>query len=309
MSAPLSFTPTRGLGQSAAEVEAATMTQRVVVTGGSGKLGRSTVRDLAASGWAVVNFDKNPSPEPLPAIFVQIDLEDMGQVIENLVEVDSQYKGVDAIVHLAAIPAAGMQASSRQFQTNTMSTYNILEASRKLGIKNLVLASSETLLGLPLDPWFPERIPMDESSERRPESAYSLTKLLGEVMADQYTRWNPTTKIISLRFSNVLLPEDYAKFESWQNNPKVRRWNLWGYIDARDGAQAIRKSLEYVTIGHHQFVIANNNTVMRAPNDELVAKEFPGVPYTPTPGPNDTLLSIAKAKRELGFEPQFDWKP
>lgn len=60
-------------------------------------------------------------------------------------------------------------------------TYNILEASRKLGIKNLVLASSETLLGLPFAPWVPDYIPVDENSPRRPESAYSLSKLVGEV--------------------------------------------------------------------------------------------------------------------------------
>ncbi|GBE87497.1 hypothetical protein SCP_1101740 [Sparassis crispa] len=307
----MSFAPNRGLGVPIAEFNAAPKSPRVVVTGGSGKLGRSTVLDLVAHGWNVVNFDKAAPPKDghQEVVFVRVDLEDMGQVMENLVEVDSRYRGVDAIVHLAALPAAGLEASSHQFRLNTMATYNILEASRKLGIKNLVLASSETLIGLPLDPWLPEYIPMDENSERRPESAYSLSKLVGEVMADQYCRWDPTTKIISLRFSNVLLPEDYARFESWQNNPKVRRWNLWGYIDARDGAQGIRKSLEYKTTGHHQYIIANNNTVMREPNSELLAKEFPGVPYKSTPGHNDTLLSIEKAKRELGYAPQFDWKP
>ncbi|KDQ62136.1 hypothetical protein JAAARDRAFT_122584 [Jaapia argillacea MUCL 33604] len=311
MSQILSFTPEIGLGLPAAEVLSAPKRPRAVVTGGSGKLGRSTVVDLLAHGWNVVNFDKVPPPPGSgheDAIFVCTELEDMGQVMENLLEVDCRYKGVDAIVHLAALPSAGMMGSSTQFRLNTMATYNLLEAARKLGIKNIVLASSETLLGLPLDPWVPDYIPMDENSPRRPESAYALSKLLGETMAQEYCRWDPTTKIINLRFSNVILANEYERFETWQNDPKPRRWNLWGYIDARDGAQSIRKSLEYKAVGHHQYIIANNNTVMRTPNDKLVAAEFPGVPYTPTKGSHDTLLSIEKAKRELGFEPKWDWK-
>ncbi|KAI0951775.1 hypothetical protein AcV7_007779 [Taiwanofungus camphoratus] len=308
---PVSFTSTRALGVPADSIAADSIRPpRVVVTGGSGKLGRATVIDLLEHGWEVVNFDKAPPPAQAPreAIFMRTGLEDMGQVMENLIEVDTKYRGINAIVHLAALPAPGMMASSAQFQLNTMATYNILEASRKLGIKNLVLASSETLLGLPLNPWLPDSIPMDENSPRRPESAYSLSKLVGEVMAGEYSRWDPDTKIMSLRFSNVILPEDYANFETWQNDPKIRKWNLWGYIDARDGAQGIRKSLEYKVTGHHQYIIANSNTVMRAPNADLVAACFPGVPFTPTAGPNDTLLSIDKAKRELGFEPRWNWK-
>jgi len=110
------------------------------------------------------------------------------------------------------------------------STYNVLEACRKVGIKNIVLASSETLIGIPFDPHPPASLPITEEHERRPESAYSLSKLMGETMAEQYTRWDPELKIVSLRFSNVMLPHEYAAFESWQKDPKARYWNCWGYI-------------------------------------------------------------------------------
>ncbi|KZT13316.1 NAD(P)-binding protein [Laetiporus sulphureus 93-53] len=310
MSRPLSFTAERALALPADEFEAAAKKPRVVVTGGSGKLGRAAVVDLFENGWEVINFDRAAPPPSAPKeiIFIHTELQDMGQVMENLIEVDTKYKKIDAIVHLAALPAPGMMASSTQFSLNAMSTYNILEASRKLGIKNLVLASSETLLGLPFSPWLPDRIPVDENSPRRPESAYSLSKLVGEVMSEEYARWDPSTKIVSLRFSNVQSPEDYAAFETWQKDPMIRKWNLFGYIDARDGAQAIRKSLEYKATGHHQFLIANSNTTMRVPNADLVAACFPGIPYMPTKGKNDTLLSIDKAKRELGYSPKWDWK-
>lgn len=111
-----------------------------------------------------------------------------------------------------------------------ISTYNVLEACRKLRIKNVVLASSETLIGIPFDPHPPTSLPITEEHERRPESAYSLSKLVGETMAEQYTRWDPELKVISLRFSNVMLPQEYSTFEGWQNDPVARYWNCWGYI-------------------------------------------------------------------------------
>jgi len=211
---------------------------RVIVTGGSGKLGRSTVEHLSRD-WEVISVDTRRPPNisedgktGLGGAYrlVEIDLEDMGSVLETFHSCDMGYRGVDAVVHLAAIPSPGQTSSSRQFRTNVMSTYNVLEACRKLGIKNVVLASSETLIGIPFDPHMPEFLPITEENARRPESAYSLSKLVGEVVAQEYCRWDPKAKIVSLRFSNVMLPQEYAKFEDWQEDPKARYWNAWGYI-------------------------------------------------------------------------------
>jgi len=189
-----------------------------------------------------------------------------------------------------------------------MSTYNVLEACRKLKIKNVVLASSETLIGIPFDPHGPGSLPITEEHERKPESAYSLSKLMGETMAEQYCRWDPSTKIISLRFSNVMLPEEYKTFESWQEDPMARYWNCWGYIDARDGAQSVSKSLASSMKGHHQYLIAAEDTCMRMSNEELVKAAFPKAKYNATAGKNDTLLSIEKAKKEIGFRPAYKWQ-
>ncbi|SNX86920.1 related to NAD-dependent epimerase/dehydratase [Melanopsichium pennsylvanicum] len=301
---------------------------RVVVTGGSGKLGRATVAHLAASGYEVINFDrvrpKTASEDGKTGIggayrLVEIDLSDMGQVLEALMEVDMAYKGIDAIVHLAAMPSPGQSSSSKQFNTNVSSTYNVLEAARKLGITNLVLASSETLIGIPLDIQ-PSSLPITEESPLLPESAYSLSKLVGETLAEQFCRWskqshrNPTggeMKIVSMRFSNVMLEEEYATFESWQDDVKKRYWNCWGYIDARDGAEAIKLALEKKDLkGHHAFIIANNNTVMKTSSKDLVQQVFPDVPYKPlNDDPNVTVLSNEKAKKVLGWQPKYDWKP
>jgi nucleoside-diphosphate-sugar epimerase len=279
---------------------------RVVVTGGSGKLGRACVRDLVEHGYDVLNADRVPSSDPR-CPFVSVDVEDMGEVMGVLGPLDDRHERVDAVVHLAAIPAPGMTPNATVFRLNAISTYNVFEAARRLGIANVVWASSETLLGLPLDiP--PAAIPIDEEQAARPESAYSLSKLVGEVMAAEFCRWDPALKIAGLRFSNVMEPHEYADFPGFDADATVRKWNLWGYIDARDGAQAIRMALEADFTGAEAFIIANADTVMSRPNAELVAEVFPGVPFDDAVGANETLLSIEKARRMLGYEPEHSWR-
>jgi nucleoside-diphosphate-sugar epimerase len=280
---------------------------RVVVTGGSGKVGRACVSDLLAHGYEVVNIDAVPPKVDQGCSFTQIDLTDYGQVIEAFSEIDSRYKGVDAVVHLGAIPAPGLRANAVTFRNNSLSSYNVMSAVRRLGIKNLVWASSETVLGLPFDVP-PPYVPVDEDYPPRPESSYSLAKTLDEEMARQFCRWEPDLKIIGLRFSNVMEIADYERFPSFDADASLRKWNLWAYIDARDGAQAIRKALEYTGKGFDVFIIANADTVMTRSNDELLEECFPNVPVKKAFGPNETLLSIDKARRVLGYEPQHSWR-
>ncbi len=280
--------------------------KRVVVTGGSGKLGRAVVRDLVEHGYAVINVDAVPSRDDL-CPFIQTDVEDMGQVLETMSQVDDRYRSVDAVVHLAAIPAPGRLPNGRLFQINMISTFNVFEAARRLGVHNVVWASSETVLGLPFDTP-PPYIPVDEEYRGRPESVYSLSKHLGEEMAREYCRWDSSMKIIGLRFSNVMEPEDYERFPSFEDDLGSRKWNLWAYIDARDGAQAVRKSLEFQATGAEIFIIASSDGVMTTPNDELVAAHYPDTSYKPGRNPNETLLSIEKARARLGYEPQFTWR-
>jgi len=171
----------------------------------------------------------------------------------------------------------------------------------------VVFASSETVLGLPFDTP-PPYIPVDEEYYPRPETAYSLGKLLDETMAAQFCRWDPTLKMVGLRFSNVMDVEDYKAFPAFDADPHKRKWNLWGYIDARDGAQAVRRGIEAEFKGFEAFIIANADTVMRRDNASLVAEVFPGVPIKGSLSNNGTLLSIEKARRLLDYHPQFSWK-
>jgi nucleoside-diphosphate-sugar epimerase len=280
---------------------------RVVVTGGSGKLGRGVVEHLLAQGFDVVNIDRAPSPSPSTALFVRADLTVYGQAFEVLTAVDDRYEGVDALVHLAAMPAPGLVTNSATFANNMVTTFNVFTAAIAAGIKNIVWASSETVLGLPFETP-PPYVPIDEEYPGRPESTYALVKHLEEKMAVELCRWNPDLKMIALRFSNVMAVEDYAEFPSFDSDPKLRSWNLWSYIDRRDAAQAVHKALEYEVKGTDVFIIANQDTVMTRPNSELLAELFPQVPVKAEFGPNQTLLSIDKARRLLGYEPEHGWR-
>jgi len=280
---------------------------RIVVTGGSGKLGRAAVAELLVHGHEVWNADVAPPREPSAARFTRVDLTDFGQVYELLQGIDEGWKPIDGLVHLAAIPGPAQAPNAALFDNNIRGSFHVFAAARHAGIRNIVWASSETLLGLPFDTP-PPYVPVDEEYPVRPESAYSLAKALDEEMARHFCRWDPGLKMIGLRFSNVMEPADYERFTAFDADPLLRKWNLWGYIDARDGAQAIRLALEHDATGMDVFIIANADTVMGRSSAELLAEVFPDVPVRKQLGEHETLLSIDKARRILGYEPQFSWR-
>jgi nucleoside-diphosphate-sugar epimerase len=282
----------------------------VAVTGSSGKLGRHVVAHLAEHGHRVIALDRVPDPASRAAAFVRVDLTDFGQVTEALTHVDDVHDGIDAVVHLAAIPAPGLTTNAATFSNNITATYNVFAAARRAGIRSVVWASSETVLGLPFETP-PPYIPVDEEYHPRPESTYSLVKTLEEEMARQFCRWQPDLTMVGLRFSNVMDEQDYAQFPGFDADARARSWNLWGYIDGRDGAQAVRLALEHCargTGGVEVFVIANADTVMSRSSAELAAEVFPDVPVTRTLGEHETLLSIEKARRVLGYAPAHSWR-
>lgn len=277
---------------------------RIAVTGGSGKLGRNVVRRLAQDGHEVLNLDRTGERG---RGFVQVDLRNYGQVVDVILGLDDRHKGFDAVVHLGAIPAPGLVPDAATFENNMLSTYNVFQAARRAGIKKIVYASSETVLGLPFDV-DPPYIPVDEEYPARPESTYSMVKHLEEQMALQLTRWDPELSIVGLRFSNVMDPEDYEAFPSFDADPTLRKWNLWGYIDGRDGAQAVVRALENGRPGFEAFIVANEDTVMNRSSASLAAEVFPNVRVTKELGEHETMLSIDKAKRLLGYAPEHSWR-
>ncbi len=277
---------------------------KIAVTGGNGKLGRHVVRRLTDDGHQVLTLDRAGTRSPG---LVVVDLRNYGQVLDALLGVDDRHDGFDAVVHLGAIPAPGILPDAATFENNMLSTYNVFQAARRAGIKKVVYASSETVLGLPFDV-DPPYIPVDEEYPARPESTYSLVKKLEEQMAVEMTRWDPDLSIVGLRFSNVMDIEDYERFPSFDSDAMLRKWNLWGYIDGRDGALAVVKALENGKPGFEAFIVANADTVMSRSSASLAAEVFPAVKVTKELGEHETMLSIDKARRLLGFEPEHSWR-
>lgn len=279
---------------------------RVAVTGSSGKLGRAVVDHLLEHGRDVVALDRSPSPRA-DVVSSVVDLTDFGQAVEAFSGIDDRPDGIDALVHLAAIPAPGLRTNASTFANNMTASYNTYTAALRAGVRKIVWASSETVLGLPFDEP-PPYVPVDEEYPPRPNSTYSLVKTLEEELARQLCRWYPDLSMIGLRFSNVMYPEDYAQFPVFDTDPRLRKWNLWAYIDARDGAQAVRRALAHDTTGPDVFIIANSDTVMSRRNDALLDEVFPGVARKRPVGRHETLLSIDKARRVLGYEPEHTWR-
>jgi nucleoside-diphosphate-sugar epimerase len=273
---------------------------RIVVTGGAGKAGRAVVRDLLEHGYDVVSVDMLRDPNLAEGQQLVADLADYGQTVDAL-------RGADVVVHLAAIPAPGLKPDELTFRVNTTSTYNVFAAAALLGLSRVVWASSETTIGLPFERELPRYAPIDEEHPLLPESSYALSKVVSEEMARQFSRWNGIPHV-GLRFSNVMEPHDYERFPGFWDDAQLRRWNLWGYVDARDVAQSCRLALEADLSGAEVFIIAAADTVMNRPSADLMADVYPDVELREGVGEFGTLLSIEKARRLLGYEPAFSWR-
>jgi nucleoside-diphosphate-sugar epimerase len=270
---------------------------KIVVTGGSGKTGRWVVGDLRDRGHDVLNVDWSHDGSD-HGLCVVADLTDPGQTQELI-------HGADAVVHLAAIPAPGIRSEAETFRINSISTYNVFAAVVASGVQRVVWASSETVLGLPFDTP-PSFAPIDETIERRPESSYSLSKVVGEEMAVQFSR-RSGMPFLGLRFSNIMEPPDYQMFPDFWDDPRLRKWNLWGYVDVRDVAQAVRLGLETEVTGAEVCIVAAADTVMNKPSADLMAEVYPDVPLRRPLEGRETLLAIDRARELLGYSPEHSW--
>ncbi|WP_433079552.1 NAD-dependent epimerase/dehydratase family protein [Dactylosporangium sp. CA-052675] len=277
---------------------------RIVVTGANGKTGRVVVEDLLAHGHEVLATDAvgragHLSVPELGVPLLVADLTDYGQAFEAL-------RGADAVVHLANIPAPGMYPPAVTFNRNTAMNANVFLAAQAAGLGRVVWSSSETTLGLPFDTP-PRYAPVDEEHFPLPTTTYALSKVVGETLAREISGWSGIP-FVGLRLSNVHVPEDYAAVPGYWADPHARKWNLWGYVDARDVAAACRLALSAEVKGATSYVIAAADTIMDRPSAELMREVFPDVPLTRALGEHETLLAIDRAREVLGYSPAHSWR-
>ena len=278
------------------------MAQRVCVTGASGQAGRAVVTDLREHGYDVRPADVAVTRADREDGTLRADLTDYGQAVEALSQ-------SDAVVHLANIPAPGLSTPAVTFNDNITMNFNVFQAAAALKLDRVVWASSETTLGLPFDTP-PRYAPVDEDHYPVPTSTYALSKVASETVAGHIADWSGIP-FIALRFSNIMAPRDYQEFPGFWDDPNLRKWNLWGYIDERDVAASCRLALEAPAEsveGSPAFIIAAADTVMTRPSAELLAEVYPGVRLTREVSEFGTLLAIDRAREALGFDPAHSWR-
>ena len=288
---------------------------RVCVTGASGQAGRAVIPELLEHGYDVAATDLAVSRDDLEAGMLRADLTDYGQALGAL-------EGAEAVIHLANIPAPGLCTPAMTFNANVMMNFNVFHAAARLRLRRVVWASSETTLGLyfgigssempfiEADGPPPRYAPVDEDHHPLATTTYALSKLASETIAGQIAMWSGIP-FVALRFSNIMVPGDYQEFPSFWPDPHVRKWNLWGYVDARDVARACRLALEAPTdavAGSPSFIIAAADTVMNRSSSTLLAEVFPGVPLTREVGEFGSLLASDRARQMIGYEPRHSWR-
>jgi len=292
------------------------MSKRIIFTGGSGKAGRHVVQYLVDQGHQVLNLDARPLDNPKVRTLTT-DITDSGQLFNALTsymglhEFDPSLRPqpVDAVVHFAAIPRIMLTPDNELFRINALGTYNVIEAAVKLGIRKIVIASSETTYGLVFanEPRNPRYFPLDEDYDVDPMDSYALSKVVNEKTARAFAL-RSGFDIYALRIGNVIEPHEYELFPKWFADPGFRKRIAWSYIDARDLGQITDLAVKTDGLGYQVFNAANDDTSSDLPTQELLERFYPGVPLKHELGQFETLLSNRKAKEVLGFRSQHSWR-
>ena len=292
------------------------MGKRIVFTGGSGKAGRHVVPYLLGKGHKVLNVDR--AVLDVPGVHTLLtDVTDAGEVFNALschfgydgYEQEGGPKPVDAVVHFAAVPRILMHPDNKTFAGNTVSTYNVIESAAKLGIKKVIIASSETTYGVCFaegDKDYKE-FPLTEDYDVDPMDSYGLSKVVNEKTARAFAmRFG--IDVYALRIGNVISPEDYANFPGYLADPPCRKRNAWSYIDARDLGQIVDLCVAKDGLGFQVFNAVNDTITATVPTREFLAKYAPNTPITGEIDGFDAPLSNRKIRELLGFKEEHDWR-
>jgi nucleoside-diphosphate-sugar epimerase len=245
------------------------------------------------------------------------DITDAGQIFDvmssyaNYHELDLG-QGVpkfDAVIHFAAIPRLMMTSDNECYRVNTLSTYNVLDAATKFGIKKVIFASSETTYGVCFADGEvkPEYLPIDENHPTIPQDSYAMSKVVNEATAKSFQR-RSGIDIYGLRINNVIEPHEYKeKFPAYMENPDLRRRNIFSYIDARDLGKMVQKCLDTDGLGYEVFNVSNDDHSVGLSSEELIETYYQGVEIK-TPKVPESFYTNEKAKQLLGFQPCHSWR-
>ncbi|MBM4297643.1 MAG: NAD(P)-dependent oxidoreductase [Deltaproteobacteria bacterium] len=278
---------------------------KILVTGGLGKVGQWLVRELIdGQGGKPVHevtvLDRVMGPERAPAKYLMGDIDNLGEVMEAMA-------GADAVIHLAAIHNPNIATTSVVYQTNVIGTFNVHHAAYRLGVKRVVSASSNAIVGWSYSERFePDYLPIDEDHPLRPEDVYGLSKEIGETIARAYARKGVET--VMLRPSGVVTPDELAELKQIGGRPPTS-FQAFSYIDARDLAAAFRLAVERdIPNATVMFVVADDSNVAE-PLCDLLPRLRPSIgdkarALTGT----KAVFSNQRAKEILGWQPKYSWR-
>ncbi|RCW21989.1 UDP-glucose 4-epimerase [Ciceribacter lividus] len=292
------------------------MTKRIVFTGGSGKAGRHVVPYLIDKGHEVLNLDLVPLDHPGVNTLIT-DVNDGSQVF-NALSMHFGFEGletgkgpapVDAVIHFAAVPRILMRPDNTTFLVNVASTYNVIEAAVKLGIRKIIIASSETTYGVCFaegDKDF-HQFPLEEDYDVDPMDSYGLSKVVNEKTARAFAM-RSGADIYALRIGNVIEPHEYDRFPAFIADPPSRKRNAWSYIDARDLGQIVHLCVEKDGLGYQVFNAVNDTITANEPTAEFLKRWAPGTPHTRKIEGFEAPISNRKIREVLGFREEHDWR-
>jgi len=292
------------------------MVTRILFTGGTGKAGRHVLPWLLDRKYQILNFDLQPLSHPAIPTLIG-DITDGAQVFNAMtthfrsaeLKAGKAPGPVDAVVHFAAVPRILINPDNETFRVNVMGTYNVIEAAMKLGIRKVVVASSETTYGVCFaegDKDF-RAFPLEEDYDVDPMDSYGLSKVVNEQTARAFaSRFN--SDIYALRIANVIEPHEYGRFPGFAADPPSRKRNAWSYIDARDLAQIVHLCLQKDGLGFQVFNAVNDTITADQPTAEFLARWCPTVPVTRPILGSEAPLSNRKAREMLGFKEQHNWR-
>ena len=291
--------------------------KRIFFTGGSGKAGKHVISYLLDQGHEVMNVDLVPLNHPQVNNLLA-DITDSGQMFNAMssyasfeeLEPGNGVPKFDAVVHFAAVPRILIYPDNETFRVNTIGTYNVIEAAVKLGIKKIIIASSETTYGICFSDGKtnPAVLPLEETYDVDPMDSYGLSKVVNEKTARSFQR-RSGFDIYALRIGNVIEPHEYTTlFPHYFKHPEVRRRNAFCYIDARDLGQIVDLCLKKNNLGYQVFNAGNDHNGAVIPTKELAAQFFPGVPISREMDEHEALFSNRKIRNVLGFQEQHNWR-